>query len=52
MENHDTVICAEPVRGQQDGLEELEISNIAPVSPAGFGTTAVALGELGIWPAR
>jgi len=39
MENHDTVICAAPVRGQQDGEEEREFPDLAPVSPAGLGAT-------------
>ena len=39
MKIHDTVICAARVWGQQDGHEELDISNLAPISPAGFGAS-------------
>jgi hypothetical protein len=52
IENHDTVICAARVWGQQDGYEELEISNLVSGLPVGFGATAVVQQEAGGLPAR
>ena len=43
MENHDTVICAARVWGQQDGYEELEISNLVSALPAALGASCSGL---------